>query len=926
MASFDGNLFAVTGVEADRLDTGAPVVPPWSSLSIAQVAAILRVDIALGLPPSTVADRRQRVGLNVIVAAPPRPKWKRFADQFRHGIVAMLAVAALVAGAVGDVYDTVVIATVLIINAVLGYYQEGKAASSLAALERMLVVTARVRRDSELALIPIDELVPGDVVLLEPGDRVTADGRIVAAFGLAIDESTLTGESVPVDKWADQVDASTGEEQSFSDRSNLAFMNSTVTRGRGEMLVVATGMDTEIGRVAELLSTEDPAKTPLDHQLGILTTRLAIVATVAAVLVFVLQMVAGTSFSDALLGAVALAVAAIPEGLPSVTTVTLAVGVNQMASRNAIVRRLQSVETLGSTTVICSDKTGTLTLNQMTAREIVRGHVRIAVSGLGYGVVGSLSPVGVGSMPDLTGPLQAMSLCSDAVVHDGELVGDPTEGAMVVLALKGGVDVDAVRHRYRRIGEVPFDSVSKYMATFHRDGDDLLCVVKGAPDRLIDRCSTSAPGISDEIESLDSAGRSRWHSEIERLATDGLRVLAVASRRIAAADVEFAPDGSIRDPDQYVADLTFEALVGMVDPPRVEVAEAIARCQSAGINVKMITGDHAATAHAVANVLGIGGSVVTGDEIEAMSESDLADRISGIGVCARVSPEHKVRVVRALQSLGEIVAMTGDGINDAAAVSAADIGVAMGVTGTEVTKGSADMVLADDNFATIVGAVERGRTIYANIVQFVRFELSTNLGAIGTILGAGLAGLPLPFSPIQVLWVNLIADGPPAMTLGVDPPSGEVMNRPPRRADGPILPTQRIVRLCSFAAVMTIGTLALLSYGEGRWGEEVATTMTFTVFVLFQMFNVFNSRTENESIFSRRLFVNWRLLVAVGSVVVMQFLATQWSLLQTLFGTVDLTATQLGCCFVVASLVIWVEELRKIVYRTIWPSARLLWN
>jgi Ca2+-transporting ATPase len=889
---------------------------PWTALSVAESVALLHVDPAVGLSSAEVDRRRLEFGLNQLAAPVERPAWKRFVDQFRHGIVVILAVAAVVAGAVGDLKDTVVIAVVLLINAVLGFVQEGKAASAMAALERMLIATVRVRRGGHLEDLPIDELVPGDIVLLEPGDRVPADGRLIVAAGLSIDESALTGESVPVDKWTDALVVAPGTDLALGDRANLAYLNSTVTRGRAELLVTATGMRTEMGKVAGLLADADPGPTPLERQLDALSTRLAIIAGIAVALVFVLQLVQGAELSDALLGAVALAVAAIPEGLPAVVTVTLAIGVSKMARRNAIVKRLHSVETLGSTTVICSDKTGTLTLNQMTAREVVSGGARVAITGIGYGTEGSLSTIGGGPMPTLDMALRGAALCSDAVVRDGELVGDPTEGALVVLAAKGGVDVAAMRATLPRIGEVPFDSATKFMATFHRDADSMLCLAKGAPDRLIDLCAWHSTAAG-ERQPLDDAARGRWLAENERLAGEGLRVLAVASRRLSVGDVTLGPDGTVVEPEHHMHDLTLEALVGIVDPPRDEARDAIGVCRTAGIEVKMITGDHAATAGAIAASLGIVGEVVTGDELEAMSDADLAARIDGIGVCARVSPEHKVRVVRALRTNGHVVAMTGDGINDAAALRTADIGVAMGITGTAVTKDAADMVLVDDNFASIVGAVERGRTIYANIVQFVRFQLSTNLAAIGTILGASLVGLPVPFSPIQVLWVNLIADGPPAMTLGVDPPAPGAMQQPPRPADAAILPARRIMRLLEFAAVMAASTLVLFSYGRGEWGDDVAFTMTFTTFVLFQMFNVFNTRTHDESVFSRRLYANPKLLMAVVAVIGMQLLATQWAPMQSLFGTVDLSPGQIGVCLLVASLVVWVEELRKIVARAI---------
>ena len=805
---------------------------------------------------------------------------------------------------------------VLIINAVLGFAQEAKAETALATLKEMLVAVVRVRRDGQLVEVPTDDLVPGDIVSLEPGDRVPADGRLLVAAGLSIDEAALTGESAPVDKWTEAIVAEPGVDLSLGDRSNLAYLNTTVTKGRAELLVTTTGMATEMGKVAGLLAEADPGPTPLERQLNQLTARLAMIACAAVALVFALEISQGVGFGDAALGAVALAVAAIPEGLPAVVTVTLAVGVSQMAKHNAIVRRLHSVETLGSTTVICSDKTGTLTLNQMTAREVVRGGQRIVVDGIGYRSEGGLHLLDGSASPSLGLAREAAALCSDTSVRDGEVVGDPTEGALVVLAVKAGLDVEARRREWPRIGEVPFDSAAKYMATFHPVGDEVVGLVKGAPDRLLQRCRWVATA-DGAVLALDEGSRAALLAENDRLASGGLRVLALASRRLPAASVPRAADGTVEGPDRLVGELTLEALVGIVDPARDEARDAIARCHGAGIGVKMITGDHATTAASIAGSLGIGGDVVSGEQLDAMDDAELEARINDIGVCARVSPEHKVRVVRALQANGQVAAMTGDGVNDAAALRAADIGVAMGITGTEVTKEAADMVLTDDNFATIVAAVERGRTIYANIIKFVRFQLSTNLGAISTILGASLLGLPVPFSPIQVLWVNLIADGPPAMTLGVDPPDGRAMDKPPRSSDAAILGARRVGRLLFFAAIMAVGTLGLLVVARDRWGEEIALTMTFTTFVMFQMFNVFNARTERESVFSRQLVANPKLLLAVAGVLALQLLAVAWGPLQRLFGTEDLTLAQTGLCLAVASTVLWLEEIRKLGARLV---------
>ena len=893
---------------------------PWHTFAASDVAERLGVRLDAGLSAAEVARRTDEFGFNRLAEPPRRPKWKLFLDQFRSGIVLILVAAAVLAGAIGDIKDSVVIAVVLLINAVLGYVQEAKASSALEALKEMLLSKVRVRRDGAVAEVVTDDLVPGDVVLLEAGDRVPADGRVMLAANLLVDESSLTGESVPVEKDTEPTESPDGP---LGDRHGALFMNTTVARGRAEMVVTETGMRTEMGKVADLLGNADPGETPLQRQLDGLSKKLAAIAVVAVGLVFALQLVQGEDLADAAIGAVALAVAAIPEGLPAVVTVTLAVGISQMAKRHAIVKRLHSVETLGSTTTICSDKTGTLTLNQMTAREVVRGGHAWKVEGEGYSTTGVFIDA-AGDAVDadtLTATLVPAALCADAVARTGEdgrpdVVGDPTEVALVVVAAKTGIDVEALRRERPRIGEVPFDSTTKFMATFHRVHDDqgsVVVYVKGAPDVLLGR-SASYLDLDGSVRSFDDMARAGRQADNDRLAAQGMRVLAVASRTLPAHEV-LGPDGEVSDPERWVDDLVLHALVGIVDPPRTEARDAIALCHMAGIDVKMITGDHAVTAGAIAAELGIVGRVVTGDELTAMSDEELAEGIEQIGVCARVSPEHKVRVVTALQARGHVVAMTGDGVNDAAALRTADIGVAMGITGTEVTKEAGDMVLTDDNFATIVGAVERGRTIYDNIVKFVRFQLSTNLGAIATILGASLLGFPVPFSPIQVLWVNLIADGPPALSLGVDPPSSGVMHRRPRPASAPILSTTRIARLAFFGLIMAVGTLLVFVYGRDTYGEAVGLSMAFTVFVLFQMANVFNARTEHGTVFSRYAFTNSKLWLAVVSVCVLQYLATSWGPMQSLFGTEYLSPSQWALCFVVALSILVIEELRKLVSR-----------
>jgi Ca2+-transporting ATPase len=825
----------------------------------------------VGLTSSEAAERLAQHGPNRLPEPEPRPRWQLFLDQFRNLLIVILIGAAVLAGLVGDWKDTIVIAVVLVINAILGYVQESRAESSLAALKKMLTANAKVRRDGELQVISAEELVVGDLVVVETGDRIPADGELMGARSLEVDESAFTGESVPVGK----------------DDGDSAFMNTVITRGRAEMVVTATGGDTEIGGLADMLADADPGDTPLELQLHGLGKRLAAVAGIAVTAFFSLNLLRGEPLADTVLASVALAVAAIPEGLPAVVTVTLAIGVSQLAKRGAIVKRLASVETLGSTTVICSDKTGTLTLNEMTAKVVVSSGGDARLTGDGYGAAGEVD-ADASARAGAVDVLRAAALCNDSEVRGEELIGDPTEGALVTAAAKAGIDVAELRASAPRTGEVPFDSARKFMATLHPDGDGgAVLYVKGAPDVL---AALSTGGLTD-LSSIDEFG------------DEGLRVLGVASRQVPASLLTSAPTEDDLLP--YVEDLTLLGLVGLLDPPRPEARDAIALCSHAGIAVKMITGDHAATATAIASQLGIRGRTVTGRDLDDLSDDDLAAEIDQIGVFARVSPAHKVRLVRILRGNGHVVAMTGDGVNDAPALKQADIGVAMGITGTEVSKEAADMVLTDDNFATIVRAVEGGRTIYSNIVQFVRFQLSTNVGAIITLLGATVTGLPVPFTAIQVLWVNLIMDGPPALALGVDPPRAGTMELPPRTPGGRILTNPRLRQVVFSGTIMAIGTLGVLAWQRSVGTEQHALDMAFTTFVFFQLFNVFNARNELGTAFSKESLRNGKLWLALAVAAVLQVLWV-WG---------DLSALDWVTVLVVASSVLIADELRRAVLR-----------
>lgn len=875
----------------------------WHALSAEAATNRLASDVVQGLNVAEAEKRLAAHGPNALAEKPPRPAWLKFIDQFRSLLVIILLGAAILAGAIGDIKDAFVIVIVVLLNAGLGFFQEYRAEAALSALKNMLAPTARVRRDGEVRLIEAVALVPGDILLLEAGDRIPADGRVILAHGVEVAESVLTGESHAVAKRPDVQEA----HSVLAERHNMVFMNTVVTRGRLEALVTATGMQTEMGRLASLLAETAEGETPLQRQLDTLGKRLALIACAVVALIFFFGLMRGDPLVQTAMTAIALAVAAIPEGLPAVVTVTLALGMHRMAKRNAIVKKLAAVETLGCTTVICSDKTGTLTLNQMTARVLFCHGRHHAVSGEGYAAEGVIEG---GS--DLQQALLPAALCIDARIRDGQLIGDPTEGALLALAAKAGLDARALAERLPRIAEVPFDSAIKLMATFHHDGDRVRICVKGAPDVLLNRSSRY---LSDgTVLKLDEEARSGFSARNEELAGQALRVLALAERHIPADG--FDPSGDLLT---CIDDLTFLSLVGIIDPPRPEARQAISTCNAAGISVKMITGDHRVTAAAIARELGLSGETHEGRDLDGLGPEEIVGLVERSAVFARVAPEHKMRIVEALQARGHVVAMTGDGVNDAPALKKADIGVAMGITGTEVTKEAATLVLTDDNFTSIVRAVEEGRTIYDNIVKFVRFQLSTNIGAILTVLGAPFLGFATPFSAIQILWVNIIMDGPPAMTLGVEPARPGIMQDKPRAADASILSWHRLGRIGLYGLTMAVGTLALYGWGlTAPGGEAKATTLAFTTFVFFQFFNIFNARSEHDSAFNSQFFNNGKLWLALAVVVVLQVVAVHWAPAQTVFDTMDMTLAEWGMTVLVASSTLLLEEMRKLLVRLFW--------
>jgi Ca2+-transporting ATPase len=752
--------------------------------------------------------------------------------------------------------------------------------------------------------------VPGDIVLLEAGDIVPADGRLVGAASLEIDESALTGESTPVGK---STAAVRGADIPLGDRTCMAYMNTSVTRGSAQLLVTTTGMATEVGRISGMLQSGPEMATPLTRQLDRLTKEILVIAGAALIVSIGLGLIRGNKFSTLFLTAVAFAVSAIPTGLPAVVTAILARGTSTLAGEGAIMKRLRSVETLGSTTAINSDKTGTLTLNQMTAVRMAIVGRQYRIEGTGYAPVGQITRAGGDEAP--LGPfLEPMVLASDAVVHDGKLVGDPTEGAMVVLAAKGGLDAEETRRAFPRIAEVPFDAAYKLMASFHNAVDEsgrpvVRCYIKGAPDQLLERATTLLDPGGAELP-VESA-RERYMAANESMGKDGLRVMATARKDYEPAT--FDPSGDLL---ATLEGITLLALVGILDPPRPEAGASIAEAKSAGIQVRMITGDHAVTAQSIAGQLGITGRTLTGTEFAAMSDAEALEQIGDVGVIARVAPEHKVRLVDILKKLGNVVAMTGDGVNDAPALKRADIGVAMGITGTEVSKEAAVMILTDDNFSTIVRAVEEGRAIYDNLMRYIRFQMGSLFGFIFTFLGASIFNIAggTPFLPLQTLWINFTVTVFQAVGLGFGAAAPGLMGRPPRSSKEPILPRSRLAQVVAMGLVMAIGTLAVIA-SQGGGSEIKARTMGVTVFSIYNLLLALECVDERASMFGAAILRNPTLIKTTLLSAVAIIVATEVRFFQSLLGTTSLSLGEWAICLGVGATVIVAAEAWKAVLR-----------
>ena len=916
---------------------------PWLR-DVGDVAAELVTDLRIGLTTFEVTSRLERYGQNRLEEAPAVPAWRRFVAQFLDPLIYLLLFAVVVAFVAwllddrkGVPFDVIVIVVIVVLNAILGYVQEARATRAVAALQRMSAVTASVVREGREERVPSAEVVPGDVLLLAEGDAVAADARLVAVASLTVAEASLTGESEAVLKDVAAVAAPTG----IADRTNMVFNGTAVTRGRGRAVVTATGMSTEMGTIARLLGRTKAHRTPLQREVDLIGRMLGAAIGVIAIVVMAAILLTDhikhvSDLIDVLLIGVSLAVAAVPEGLPAILSVVLALGVQRMARRKAIVKRLSSVETLGSASVVCSDKTGTLTKNEMTIEVIVTASGEVAVTGTGYQPVGELQVDGrpltdAVVLDEVRFVLGGGSLANHAVLRETDegwvIQGDPTEAAFLVAEAKIGLTEER-QARFERVDEIPFTSERKMMTTIAADAERagrIAIVTKGAPDVLLTRCTYER--VAGEIRQLTADRRGELLATVTRLADRALRTLAVAYRQLRDGDRPTDDDAAERG-------LVYLGMVGIIDQPRPEAIVAVAEARTAGIRVLMITGDHPRTAARVAVDLGIaepGARTLTGADIEGFDDEELRVQVRAVSVFARVSPEHKLRIVAALQADQNVVAMTGDGVNDAPALKAADIGVAMGITGTDVTKDAADMILADDNFATIIVAVREGRAIFANIRRFLRFLLSSNIGEVMTMLFgvifAGALGLKatgevvaVPLLATQILWVNLLTDSAPALAMGVDPPPDDIMLRPPRRPENRVIDRQMWIGIVWVGLATAIVTLAALDLGlsggllGGSGGIAEGRTMALTTLVFAQLFNVFNARSDRVSAF-HRLFTNRMLWSAIALSALLQVGVVQIGFLNDAFDTTSLSFGRWMICIGLASLVLWAAEVKKLLGR-----------
>jgi len=875
----------------------------WHTLTTEETLSNLAVTVT-GLSHADALERQLVYGVNQLQEK-SRISWLTVLfDQFRNFMVIVLLIATLISGLLGEFTDAITIIIIIVANGVLGFFQQLRAERSLASLRELTAPAARALRDDEWLELRASELVPGDIISLEAGDRVPADARLLSAQSLETEESSLTGESLPVEKRSAPI---ADEGAALADRRDMVYLGTTVSRGTGRAVIVTTGMNTEMGQIADLIQSSEEKATPLERRLDQLGQVLVYVSLAITVVVALTGILHGHAVYEMFLAGVSLAVAAIPEGLPAIVTIALALGVQRMIARKAIVRRLPSVETLGCATVICSDKTGTLTQNQMTVKEVYMGGRQLQVEGDGYASNGGIRE----GKRDVSGQdvwlrriVEIGIHCNNAhlVMEQSRVValGDPTEAALLTLAQKAGI-----QRIGERLAEAPFDSERKRMSVVVKTGNHFELLVKGAPDFLLDQCTQILHG--GRIQPLTEGLRTQVRTALDDMANRALRTLGFAYRTLYTLP---------QQPLDCERELTFVGFVGIIDPPRAEVAEAIATCKEAGIRTVMITGDHRLTAEAIARTLGILpnlGQVAVGAEIDRWSDRELAERVDDIYVFARVSPLHKLRIVRALQQNGHVVAMTGDGVNDAPAIKAADIGIAMGRTGTDVAKEASSLILADDNFATIVAAIEEGRSIYDNIRKFIRYLLTSNVGEIITMFAAMGMGLPLPLIPIQILWVNLVTDGLPAIALGVDSAEEDTMQRPPRSVREGIFARglgRRIILRGFLIGGMTLAVFA----GALKLMDEplqVAQTMAFATLVMAQLIHVFDCRSVQYGIIQRNIFGNRWLIGAVCSSLLLLLMVIYIPSLQPIFHSRPLSFAAWGVILLAAAVPTFIVQTRR---------------
>ena len=908
-------------VETPPAGTTAPF-----ALAAEEVLASLATDPERGLRAEQVQTLRARHGYNELTEAPPTPLWRKFLSQFTDLVIVILIVAAVISGLMGEWADALAIFAIVLLNGLLGFFQEERAEQALTALQKLSAPLAKVYRDGVLLSLPARELVPGDLLELEAGDNIPADARLLRAFGVKVQEAALTGESVPTEKDAGPV---LGTNTPLGDRRNMTYMGTVLAAGKARAVVVATGMQTELGRIAGLLQRYQPEPTPLQRRLNELGKTLIALCLVVVGLVFALQWLRGGAFLEVFLLSVSLAVAAVPEGLPAVVTMALALGLQRMVKRNALIRKLPSVETLGAVTVICSDKTGTLTRNEMTVQEIVTGGAHFHVTGVGYAPTGQFFSDTAGQQavepqrqPDLLRALTIGLMCNNAKVHPQgdrpdvwQVVGDPTEGALVVAALKAGLNDHAPEQQ--SIYEIPFDSERKAMSVVVRDRQGALRMyTKGAPEVILGKCVAELH--DGHAEQLTEARRSQIMQESAALASRALRVLGLAYREL--------PAGGGTEYEER--EMVFAGLAGMIDPPREEVKEAVRKCHEAGIRPVMITGDHPATALAIARQLRIaaeGDRAVTGQELNAMSEDELAAQVERISVYARVSAEHKLRVVRAWKSRGHVVAMTGDGINDAPAVQAADIGIVMGIAGTDVTKEASAMVLMDDNFASIVNAVEEGRCIYDNVQKVLLFLLSCNAGEMLLVLLTSLLGWPAPLIPIQLLWINLVTDGLPALALSLERPEPGIMRRKPRSSKESMLSLRMGLTVLLQGALVggaALAAFAIVYLADPASAENVgrARTAAFCVLVYGELLRSLAARSQTLTLGQLGWFTNPYLLGAIAVSCLLQFSVVAMPFARPFFASVQHFAWEWVLVIGLALVPVTVIEVLKVVKRRTSPG------